>query len=109
MTDTQQPDMTATQSGHLPGDPRRPDICSLTEHKDRQVSHIQRILMFHLNQRETDPRVVPALAQAWERLQNRLDRMLGNPEPKAQDPDKLKPAKKRAAAMPSSMDPSAKE
>jgi hypothetical protein len=90
-------------------DPRPGFRWETHQHKERQVSHIQRVLLWHLNQTNCDVRVAPQLACAWERLQNRLDRMLGNPEPKAQDPDKLKPAKKRAAAMPSSMDPSAKE
>jgi hypothetical protein len=86
-SDTQDGSKTATQ---LPADPRRPDICTLTPHKARQVSHIQRILMFHMNQLATDAKLVPQFACAWERLQNRLDRMLGNPEPKPEPSEKLK-------------------
>jgi hypothetical protein len=78
---------TATQRE---ADPRRPDICTLTPHKDRQVAHIQRILMYHMNQLETEVKLIPQFACAWERLQNRLDRMLGNPEPKPTDVSKLK-------------------
>ena len=48
-----------------------------------------------------------ALALAWERLQNRLDRMEGNAEPKAQDPDKLARGKKpKPAPLGASIDPS---
>ena len=108
MSATQQADTTATQIDTMPGDPRRPDICTLTEHKHRQVAHIQRILMFHLNQHATESKLVPALACAWERLQNRLDRMLGNPEPKAQDPEKLPRGKRsKPAPAPAPDDPSA--
>jgi hypothetical protein len=58
-------------------------------HKDFQVTHIQRILMFYLNQKDTPSKVVPALACAWERLENRLNRMRMKPEPRPVDVAKL--------------------
>jgi hypothetical protein len=41
--------------------------------------------MWFLNQRSTDLEMIPALATAWERLENRLNRMRMNPEPKPID------------------------
>lgn len=49
------------------------------------MSHIQRILLFKMNRLSLDDKLIPAYACAWERLQNRLDRMQGNPEPKPVD------------------------
>lgn len=86
MIDATQPDSHAATSI---ADPRLSFRWETHKHKDRQVSYIQRVLLFKMNQTDLDDKLIPAYACAWERLQNRLDRMLGNPEPKPESSEKL--------------------
>jgi hypothetical protein len=63
--------------------------------------------MWHLNRKDGDARIVPALACAWERLENRLNRMRMKPEPKPIDTSKQPARRKSGAGEAQSFDPSA--
>jgi hypothetical protein len=105
VADIQDPEATDIRSDL---DPRQPISPIVAEHKDRQVCHIQRILMFYLNAKDTDPKLVPQLACAWERLENRLNRIRMKPEPKPVDTtvlDKRKAKSQRVASTDPSITP----
>jgi hypothetical protein len=85
MSDSADATSASDTDAALIDDPRLAFRWESYQAKDRQVVHLQRILMFHANQLTTDPRDASVLACAWERLENRLNRMRMKPEPKPVD------------------------
>jgi hypothetical protein len=63
--------------------------------KVSQVLDLQASMYEIANDKAVTPRERAQAACAWERLQNRLDRMRGNPEPKPFDVAKEREAERR--------------